>query len=49
MGDAAHELNLTMQLCLPMPRHIMMTTMMPAVTNSRASGDYNPGYKYAVR
>lgn len=43
MGDAASELNMTVQYCLPEPRHIIASTAIPAVTHARASEDYQVG------
>ena len=42
MGDAASDLNLTIQYCLPEPRHIVASTAIRAVTQSRCSPDYHP-------
>eukprot|EP01116_Phalansterium_solitarium_P018896 TRINITY_DN5142_c0_g1_i3.p1 TRINITY_DN5142_c0_g1~~TRINITY_DN5142_c0_g1_i3.p1 ORF type:complete len:741 (-),score=235.75 TRINITY_DN5142_c0_g1_i3:178-2400(-) len=43
MGDAASQLNLTIQYCMPLPNHLLQSTTIQAVTQSRASNDYNPG------
>ena len=43
MGEAAQELGLTIQYCMPWPRHIMQSLEMPAVTQVRVSDDYRPG------
>jgi len=43
MADAASELGLTIQYCMPLPRHMLESTKHQAVTNARASGDYHPG------
>lgn len=43
MGDAAEELSMTIQYCLPEPRHIMAGTSIKALTHARISGDYHPG------
>ena len=43
MGEAAHDLNLTIQYCMPWPRHIMQSLEIPAVTQVRVSDDYRPG------
>lgn len=43
MGDAASELNLTIQYCLVEPATVLASAAIPAVTNIRASGDYHPG------
>jgi hypothetical protein len=42
MGDAAADLHLTIQYCLPEPRHIVGSTSIPAVTHARITGDYHP-------
>ena len=43
MADAATGLGITIQYCMPLPRHMLESTLHPAVTNARASGDYHPG------
>jgi hypothetical protein len=43
MADAADGLNITIQYCMPLPRHMLESTKHKAVTNARASGDYHPG------
>lgn len=43
MADAATGLGLTIQYCMPLPRHMLESTKHQAVTNARASGDYHPG------
>jgi len=43
MSDAATELGITIQYCMPLPRHMLESTKFQAVTNARASGDYHPG------
>lgn len=43
MGDAAADLGLTIQYCLPEPRHIVGSTTIPAVTHARLTGDFHPG------
>jgi len=43
MADAATALGLTIQYCMPLPRHMLESTHFQAVTNARASGDYHPG------
>lgn len=43
MGDAAAELNVTIQYCLVEPAMVLASAAIPAVTNIRASGDYHPG------
>ena len=43
MADAASGLGMTIQYCMPLPRHMLESTHFQAVTNARASGDYHPG------
>ena len=43
MADAADSLQLTIQYCMALPRHMLESTHFQAVTNSRASGDYAAG------
>jgi len=43
MAEAARELGLTVQYCMPLPNHILQSTKYPAVTQIRANGDYQPG------
>ena len=43
MSDAAASLNVTIQYCMPLPRHMLESTKHQPVTNARASGDYHPG------
>ena len=43
MADAAASLDITIQYCMPLPRHMLESTYFQAVTNARASGDYHPG------
>jgi hypothetical protein len=43
MADAATGLGITIQYCMALPRHMLESTLHPAVTNARASGDYHPG------
>lgn len=43
MADAAAGLGLTIQYCMPLPRHMLESTKFQVVTNARASGDYHPG------
>ena len=43
MGNAAEGLNLTIQMCMPLPSALLHSTTMHAVTNVRASGDYRAG------
>jgi hypothetical protein len=46
MADAASELGLTIQYCMPYPKHALESTKHQVVTNARASGDYHPGADY---
>nr|XP_022327168.1 uncharacterized protein LOC111126669 isoform X3 [Crassostrea virginica] len=41
MAEAAEELNLTIQLCMSLPRHALMSVSLPAVTQARVSQDYH--------
>lgn len=43
MSAGASKNGIPIQLCMPMPRHLLQSVEMPAVTQSRASGDYQPG------
>jgi len=43
MGTAAERLGMTIQYCMPLPNHLLQSTSITAVTNVRASGDYQPG------
>ena len=43
MGAAAANLGLTIQYCMCVPRFLLKSTQVPAVTNARASIDYHPG------
>ena len=43
MGEAATKLGLTIQYCMPWPRHIMQSLEVQAVTQVRVSDDYRPG------
>ena len=43
MADAAASLGITIQYCMPLPRHMLESTKHQPVTNARASGDYHPG------
>ena len=43
MSDAASQLDITIQYCMPLPRHMLESTRHQPVTNARASGDYHPG------
>jgi len=42
MGTAAEELGMTIQYCMPWTRHLLQSVEIPAVTQTRASGDYQP-------
>jgi len=39
-GAARHDL--FVQLCMPMPRHVLSSVAYPAVTQARATGDFEP-------
>lgn len=43
MGTAAANLGVTIQYCMCLPRFLLKSTQVPAVTNARASIDYRPG------
>jgi hypothetical protein len=43
MGRAAQDCHVAVQFCMPLPRHILQSVEIPAVTQVRASGDYNAG------
>eukprot|EP01064_Diplonema_japonicum_P022867 TRINITY_DN330_c17_g1_i1.p1 TRINITY_DN330_c17_g1~~TRINITY_DN330_c17_g1_i1.p1 ORF type:complete len:753 (+),score=190.36 TRINITY_DN330_c17_g1_i1:65-2323(+) len=43
MGNAAAKNGLTVQYCMPYPRHVLQSVEIPAVTQVRASDDYVPG------
>ncbi|XP_077991614.1 uncharacterized protein LOC144445843 [Glandiceps talaboti] len=52
MGHGASKNDMTIQYCMPMPRHVLQSVEVPAVTQSvevpavtqiRASNDYHPG------
>jgi len=43
MGNAAAKNGITIQYCMPYPRHVLQSVEVPAVTNFRASDDYRPG------
>jgi hypothetical protein len=43
MGTAASNLGVTIQYCMVLPRFLLKSTQVPAVTNARASVDYGPG------
>lgn len=40
MGDAAASLGITIQYCMSLPIHMLESTSIQAVTNSRASGEW---------
>eukprot|EP00047_Mylnosiga_fluctuans_P005404 m.240269 g.240269 ORF g.240269 m.240269 type:complete len:744 (+) comp13641_c0_seq1:87-2318(+) len=43
MGAAAARAGVTIQECMSYVRHVLQSVEMPAVTNARASDDYQPG------
>lgn len=43
MGTAAANLGVTIQYCMALPRFLLKSTTVGAVTNARASCDYGPG------
>jgi len=43
MGTAASNLGVTIQYCMALPRFLLKSTTVGAVTNARASCDYGPG------
>lgn len=43
MGRAALAWNVSIQYCMPLPRMVMHSTQLPAVTQVRAGDDYHPG------
>ncbi|KAG7342483.1 hypothetical protein IV203_007576 [Nitzschia inconspicua] len=43
MGRAAQDCHLAVQYCMPLARHILQSVEIPAVTQVRASGDYQAG------
>lgn len=43
MGDAATSLGLSIQYCMALPRFLLKSTQVRAVSNARASPDYAPG------
>ena len=52
LSNAAVKLNVPVQFCMSYPRYILETLRLPAVTNARASDDFNvdgPAYEYPVR
>jgi hypothetical protein len=40
MGEAAEKLNINLQYCMSLPRHILTALEIPRVTHTRASTDY---------
>jgi hypothetical protein len=40
MGEAADKLNINIQYCMSLPRHILTALEIPRVTQTRVSGDY---------
>jgi hypothetical protein len=43
MGNAAKALGLTIQYCMPLPLHELQSVEVTSVTQSRVTGDYQPG------
>nr|XP_006815625.1 PREDICTED: uncharacterized protein LOC102804514 [Saccoglossus kowalevskii] len=43
MGKGASKNGMTIQYCMPMPRHVLQSVEIPVVTQIRASDDYHPG------
>jgi hypothetical protein len=43
MGAAAMRYDLTIQYCMPWPRHLLQSVEIPVVTQARVSDDYVPG------
>ncbi len=43
MGRAAGANDMTVQYCMPLPADLLQSTQIPAVTQTRVSGDYHPG------
>ena len=43
MNNAAVNLGITIQYCMPLPNFMLHSTLTQAVTNARASGDYRAG------
>lgn len=43
MGRAAQDCHVSVQCCMQLPRHIPQSVEIPAVTQVRASGDYQAG------
>ncbi|KAH3763165.1 6 carbohydrate binding protein [Pelomyxa schiedti] len=45
MGSAASDLGVFIQYCMPLPNFLLESTEIPAVSQARASDDYQPGNK----
>ena len=43
MAHGASKAGITIQYCMPWPRHLLQSVSFPAVTQARASDDYQPG------
>lgn len=43
MGQGASDNNLTIQYCMPWPRHYLQSLEVSTVTQTRISDDYHPG------
>ena len=43
MGRGASDSGVTIQYCMPLPADILQSSELPAVTQTRVSGDYHPG------
>ena len=43
MGQGAKDNDLTIQYCMPWPRHYMQSLEVAAVTQTRITDDYHPG------
>ncbi len=43
MGDAATQVGVTIQYCMPLPAHVLQSTKIQPITTIRASDDYRPG------
>jgi hypothetical protein len=43
MNDAAAKQRMTIQYCMPLPKHLLESTQLLTVTQARASDDYHPG------
>ena len=40
MSDGAEQVNVTLQYCMALPRHMLQSASFPRVTHARASHDY---------